>query len=767
MFRAIVSIGRRLFPAQNSDEIILARHAALANTIPFLYVILTVNGWTLTANFYNSAPHWLTVQVSVVLTAVCVYRLLVWWRRRRAVLEVSRARLELGRMRVLAGVLSAAFPLWSFMLFPFGDAYAQSHVAFFMAVSMIGCVLCLAYLPSAALTVAAIGGGAFTLFFSFTGNPALMAMALNLVLVSVVLAALVLVQGRNFDRMVNAQTEARRREQDQGRLMRMISDMPIAVMTVDPDTLTVTYANPAATDVIRRIEHLLPISVDQLVGAGIDMFHADPTDYRSLLADPANLPHHARVQLGSEVIDLKMSEVTSDDGGYLGPMLTCEIVTKEIEAETRIRELAHLDTLTGLLNRYTFLERLETGLASRSPELAVLFIDLDGFKLVNDTKGHVVGDVLLAEVAGRLKRDCPDGSVISRLGGDEFAILVAGPDDVDALGQSVIEALSAIYTLDDGRQIRIGASVGVALAPEHGDDADALLARADMALYAAKAAGKGVVRTFHPDMEVDVRRRVQVEASLRDALDRGDELFVFYQPIVDLRDGRVTAREALSRWHQGERGWVPPDEFIPVAEESGLIDRLGEFVLRQACSEAAGWSDETRVAVNVSASQLGKGILPAVVLAALVDSGLSPNRLELEVTETAIMDSARDTVGELRRIRALGVRIALDDFGTGYSSLAHLRAFPFDKIKIDGSFVREAADRVECAAVVRAVAELGSRLGVTTVAEGVESDGHLDRIRREGCAEAQGYYFGRPEPTEADQQRIAALGALTRRSSAA
>ena len=307
------------------------------------------------------------------------------------------------------------------------------------------------------------------------------------------------------------------------------------------------------------------------------------------------------------------------------------------------------------------------------------------------------------------------------------------------------------------KSIQLGVSVGIALAPEHGESPDALFARADLALCTAKATGKGQAHVFSLDMETRVQDRVRLETKLRDALETKDGMFVFYQPIVSIETGKVTAREALIRWHHPERGWISPGEFIPIAEQSSLIDQIGDFVLEQACRDAVAREDGARVAVNISANQLGKGTLAQTVLSALVSSGLSPDRLEIEVTETALVDAEAGSIDDLRRIRDMGVRVALDDFGTGYSSLSHLRIFPFDKIKIDGSFVKEAVDRPESAAVVKAVADLGKRLGVTTVAEGVETQAQLDRIREEGCTEIQGYLYGRPAPSDRDAAKIEEL----------
>lgn len=358
--------------------------------------------------------------------------------------------------------------------------------------------------------------------------------------------------------------------------------------------------------------------------------------------------------------------------------------------------------------------------------------------------------------------------MVARLGGDEFAVALPGKDPraAEALAHSIRQALCGIYTLPGERQVRIGASVGMALAPQHGADSETLLSSADIALYAAKAAGRATVRTFSDQMLTRINQRVGLETRLRSALDREERLFVFYQPIFDVVTREVTAREALVRWYEPPTGWISPAEFIPVAEESELIDRLGRFVLERACLECASWPGGEMVAVNVSAAQLGKGTLVATVEAALRQARLPAGRLELEVTETALLQNGAEALGELQQLREAGVRVALDDFGTWYSSLSHLRSFCFDKIKIDGTFVRDALVRPECAAVVRAVAELGKRLGVMTVAEGVETQEHLDLAKAEGCVEAQGYFLGRPAPAPRDGKAIDALAIPSSQTSA-
>jgi diguanylate cyclase (GGDEF)-like protein len=757
MVRMIRSRLAAVYPAQSDNEELLKEQwSTLTRMIPLLYFVLLANSWGLSVTFWNSAPPVLTVVLPLMLTGMCGRRLAIWWGRKGIPLTIDEVRRELPRTNRLAIVLGILMCSWSFAVFPYGDAYEKAHVAFYLAITMLACILCLTQLRSAMLNVAAIGGTAFLGYFAFSDILPLVIMAASFFPVVIATAFIGLIQNRDFARMVDARTESRREQEKQSRLLRMIDDMPVAVMTVDPDTLKVNYANETSKALIRQIEHLLPFEADDLIGTPIAIFHSHLEARQRILANPANLPHHARVQFGPEVLDLKISAIVSRDGGYLGPMLSWALVTKEIEAENRIRHLAHYDTLTALPNRTTFHEEMECRLTAPGHRVGLLYVDLDGFKLVNDTRGHGIGDLLLVEVAKRLRAVCDaPGTLVSRLGGDEFAVLLPYTDAEKAQvhADRIIKAVSANYDFGYGN-IAIGASIGIALAPDHGDSAGDLLARADIALYAAKEAGKGNARLFAASMESRIQERVHLETKLREALRDRDSLFVFYQPIVSIETGEVTAREALVRWHHPLRGWISPAEFVPVAEQCGLADALGAFVLETACREAARWQDHARIAVNISATQLGKGTLHDYVLTALVGSGLSPNRLEIEITETALLDHEHDIIGDLRRIRGLGVRVALDDFGTGYSSLAHLRAFPFDTIKIDGSFVKDAVNRPDCAAVVRAVADLGKRLGVTTVAEGVETEEQLDCLRNEGCIEFQGYLFGHPSPSSDDASRI-------------
>jgi len=748
---------------RDRPELLQAQFTSLTRLIPLMYFILIANCWILAATFLRKAPAFLTIYLPSFLAVACVVRLTMWWRSRHAEPAPELALRELRRTNWLAAVLSLCFLAWGRALLSYGDEYAQSHVAFFLANSTLATMLCLIHSRPAALIVACVSGGACVIIFTATGIPSLMAMAVNVMFVIAAAVIVVLMHNRDFALMVAAQSDARQQEREQTRLLRMIDDMPLSVMTVDPETWKITYANETAKAVMAEIEHLLPVQGKGLVGSSIDMFDPDAENQHRILSDPANLPHKSRIRLGGEVIDLQAAAVRSSEGDYLGPMVSLAVVTKEVEADERIVWLAHHDTLTGLPNRATFHRQLEERLANPANDMTLLFVDLDGFKLVNDSMGHRVGDVLLSQVAERLRKECSDPDVlVGRLGGDEFSVLLPYSDiqRASAFAEKLIGALSEPYRLDDERQVQIGASIGIASAPIHGEDSKLLLSRADIALSVAKSSGKGVLKLFELEMEVDVHERVLLEGQLREALREKEGLFVFYQPIVDIATGEITAREALVRWYHPLRGWVPPSEFIPIAEQCGLIRELGLFVLRRACNDAVGWKDSARIAVNVSPGQLGRGTLAATVLAILVETGLSPNRLEVEITETALLNEEIDGIHDLRQLHDMGVRVALDDFGTGYSSLAHLRMFPFDKIKIDGSFVRDAVTRPDCAAVVRVVADLGRRLGVTTVAEGVESRTHLKLVREEGCTEVQGHLFGAPMPNEADFPVLRQLAAL-------
>ncbi|WP_053082006.1 bifunctional diguanylate cyclase/phosphodiesterase [Methylobacterium aquaticum] len=438
------------------------------------------------------------------------------------------------------------------------------------------------------------------------------------------------------------------------------------------------------------------------------------------------------------------------------------------EAENRIAHMATHDALTDLPNRTLFREGLEqclAGIAQTGGSCAVLCLDLDGFKEVNDALGHHAGDALLREVAQRLRtvlaaQERVGQDRAARLGGDEFAILLASVGDAGdalALAQALIREIGRPVAIGD-QPIQVGVSIGVALAPGHGTDEETILRRADLALYKAKAEGRNTARSFDPAMDAALAERRLLEADLRHALAR-DEMLLHYQPQIRSACGRLVGCEALVRWQHPSRGLVPPGAFIPLAEETGLIAPLGEWVLRAACREAAGWPRPLKVAVNLSPRQFQQADLPERVLAILTETGLSPDRLEIEITETVIIKDITRALTVLRRLKSLGIRIAMDDFGTGYSSLATLQAFPFDAIKIDRSFVSQLEQRPSAAVIVRAMLGLGRSLGIGVVAEGVETEAQRRFLVEEGCEEMQGYLFGRPQPVE----RLASLMAGERK----
>jgi diguanylate cyclase (GGDEF)-like protein/PAS domain S-box-containing protein len=425
-------------------------------------------------------------------------------------------------------------------------------------------------------------------------------------------------------------------------------------------------------------------------------------------------------------------------------------ITERKRAEARVAYMAHHDALTSLPNRVLLRLRMEEMLARMQRNglsVAALCVDLDNFKTVNDTLGHPFGDLLLQAVAERLRSLLRDQDTVARLGGDEFAVLqadVTQPEQVSALALRLLKVISEPYNLE-GHQVRVGASIGIALAPNDGADADRLLKNADMALYRAKADGKGTFRFFEPDMDARVQARHLLEVELRAALQDG-ALEIHYQPLIDLATADVTGFEALIRWPHPTRGMIPPAEFIPVAEETGLIAPLGAFVLRQACLDAAAWPRSVKVAINLSPLQFRHGNLLHQVQEALRRSGLAASRLELEITETLLLEKSDHVLATLHALRALGVRISMDDFGTGYSSLSYLRSFPFDKIKIDRSFVHDLSANADSQAIVRAIVSLGSSLGITITAEGVENESDLRKLKAEGCNEGQGFLFSEARP---------------------
>ncbi|MFL6725814.1 MAG: putative bifunctional diguanylate cyclase/phosphodiesterase [Sphingomicrobium sp.] len=424
-----------------------------------------------------------------------------------------------------------------------------------------------------------------------------------------------------------------------------------------------------------------------------------------------------------------------------------EMVGKIAEREQRITQLAFNDTLTGLPNRTMFQQQLEHlfRAAQGSENLFALHcLDLDQFKVINDTLGHPAGDALLVEAAHRVQQ-ASRGHFVARLGGDEFVVLQSVGDDrnaIDRLARDILLEMAQPFRVD-GNEFVPSTSIGIAIAPQDGEDSGDLLRNADLALYRAKEAGRGTYAFFEQSLNERAQQRRQLESDLRLALERG-EFELFYQPLFDLEQNCICSFEALLRWRHPTRGLVGPAEFIPIAEDTGLIVPIGAWVVREACARAARWPEKIRVAVNVSAVQFHRGALHETILRALADSGLAPGRLEVEITESIFLDGGDTTLRLLHALRAIGVRIALDDFGTGYSSLSYLQSFPFDKLKIDRSFIQNLLTRDGASAIVRAITDLAHALNIVTTAEGVEETGQLMELRAHGCSSVQGFLFAEP-----------------------
>jgi diguanylate cyclase (GGDEF)-like protein len=474
-------------------------------------------------------------------------------------------------------------------------------------------------------------------------------------------------------------------------------------------------------------------------------------EYRSFVVKNAG----RRSSFEVELADGRTILITREPIQGGGWVMTHEEITERKRADSRIHHLAHFDDLTGLPNRSSFRAHLGDALDAIEPgdQLALLYIDIDEFKIVNDTLGHPVGDQLLRCIAERLQRCLTPGDYVARLGGDEFAVVMADATNVRDLVATLQDALRESFDCA-GHMISPDASIGIALAPEHGREVDELIAKADLALYAAKSEGRRTYRFFMPEMDTKAKARHELATELKRAVaERAFQLH--FQPLVDLNSGAVAGCEALLRWPHPVRGFVSPAEFIPLAEDIGLIEELGEWVLEQACGVAVGWPAAMTVAVNVSPIQFRRATFPLKVAAALARSGLAAHRLELEITEALLLQDTESTLTILNQLRALGVKIALDDFGTGYSSLSYLHRFPIDKIKIDKSFVDTLTDQAGSAPIVRAIVQIAAAGNKTTLAEGVETAAQRDLLRQLGCQQMQGYLFSPALPAEALARLIA------------
>lgn len=634
-----------LFLMRNADgRLAQAQVKAFTRQVPILYSILSINTLALVVTYAGKAPLLLSIVAPGILIGACVIRIIVWRRRSRISLSADEAMKSLQSTTWLAGLLGVAFTAWSLSLFPFGDAYARCHVAFFMAITVISCVFCLMHLRNAALLLTFVVTVPFALFFLFTGQPVLVAIALNFVLVT---AAMVFILLRNY--------------------------------------------NDFATLILSQ---------------------------QALLAQQAE--------------------------------------TAQLSLENF--RLANLDALTELPNRRQFVARLDISLAnanSKSTRFAVALLDLDGFKGVNDAHGHGIGDRLLSEVGNRLKQLTIASIFIARLGGDEFGAIISGnplgggPSDAEilAFGQSVCTLLKAPYLIAN-ICAEISVSVGLAIYPDSGQTAEQLFERADYALYHAKQTRRGEAMLFSPVHETMIRDAARIEQALRQA-DFNTEIWLEFQPIVDTATWQTVGFEALARWSSPIVGVVRPDIFVPAAERTGLINHLTETLFAKALQTAETWAAPLRISFNLSALDLTSAKTIAALRHTAAESKVAASRIDLEITETAVMRDFDQAAEALASFRDLGMSISLDDFGTGFSSLSHVHRLKPDKIKIDRSFVNGIDASQASQDIIRTVVDLCRNLELACIVEGVETEEQLHVLQRLGCRLMQGYFFSKPLPAAA------------------
>jgi diguanylate cyclase (GGDEF)-like protein/PAS domain S-box-containing protein len=570
--------------------------------------------------------------------------------------------------------------------------------------------------------------------------------------------------------VTSLQRAEKEREQGKRFLHAIIENIPVSIVVKQPRDQRYVFINRAAEDLFgdSRENIVGRTARDVFTKRSADLIDADD---EKLFNAPHQLFFHSHEletrANGVHKVASKRLAIFGDDGEPEYMLGLIEDITDRARAEERIAHMAHHDALTDLPNRALLRERLQSALAyvRHGDSLAVHYLDLDHFKSINDTLGHTVGDELLKTVAERLRGCVRDTDTVARLGGDEFAIVQIGLRDIrDAadLAQRILELFKDPIE-PRGHHVVTDVSIGIAVAPHDGVDADQLLKNADLALYGAKADGRGTYRFFESEMDVRMKRRHSLEIDLRRSIANG-EFELHYQPQINALSNRICVCEALLRWRHRDRGLIGPSEFIPVAEETGLIVGLGEWVLRQACADAAAWPNDVKVAVNISPAQLMNQNLLPMVVNALAASGMQPSRLEFEITEAVLLQNNEKTIAVLYQLRELGARIALDDFGTGYSSLSYLRRFPFDKIKIDRSFIEDLSGETGALAIVQAIMNLAVSLNMTTTAEGVETEQQLEVVRALGCTELQGFLFSPAKPAHeivalirGQQERLASV----------
>ena len=612
---------------KDNERLLLAQYHAFTRQVPLMYFVLLVNTWALVSTQAGRAPRWLAIYMPVLMTVVCAIRVYAWLRSYSQVPSPAEAHRALVRTVTMSGILAVVFTTWALALFPYGDDFGKSHVAFYMAITVVGCFFCLLHLRPAAFAVALIANIAFVGFFALSGNGTLIAMSINVFLVTAIMLVILLVYYRDFERMVNGQSE-----------LQVLSDQNMRT--------------------------------------------------------------------------------------------------------------ANLDALTGLPNRRHFFSLLDTAFAKPPLErgrIALGVLDLDGFKLVNDLHGHLVGDKLIAAVGERLAQVSGGDLRFARIGGDEFAFFNENSGDLQMLltdAEKLCASLKTPFHLA-GITVRIGGSIGMAVYPELASKADELYERADYALYHGKRNRKGHVTLFNASHEAEIQRDSLIETSLHSAkLDK--ELSIQFQPIVDIGTGKTVACEALARWNSPELGMVAPDDFIAIAERAGLVGLLTRTLLSKALIAANQWPSDIRLSFNLSAHDINAPDGVAGIASVLMASGFDPSRLDFEITETAVIGNFNQAKAAMNRLKSLGCGISLDDFGTGFSSLSQLHALPLTKIKVDRSFVTSIQDRPASYKIVKSLLTLSQDMDIGCIVEGVETIEELNALRDMGARQVQGFYYSRP-----------------------
>jgi diguanylate cyclase (GGDEF)-like protein len=625
-------------PPRDNPELVQAKLAAFTKQVPLMYALVISSTLALAVTHLGSAPAVLTVYIPAVLDLVCVVRMIMWLRTRHQVWSHEQALAKLRGTIVFAAVLGAGFSAWSLSLFPYGDAYAKGHVAFFMAVTVIGCGFCLMHLRTAALIVMGLVVVPFAVYFVSTGNTVFISIAINFVIVAIAIVFMLLVNYRDFEDRINYQ--------------------------------------------------------------------------KALLEKQTELQNLSDINFRNSNVDI----------------------------------------LTGLPNRRRFFSELEKRIrsaAASGTKLGIGILDLDGFKPINDVHGHPTGDRLLIEVGERLREQLGSSAFLARIGGDEFALITegdAGERDITAIGEGIAELLRAPFEVQ-GMTARIGGSIGFAQYPSAARDAEALFERADYALYFAKQHDRGNVVIFSHDHEAEIRQASVVAQALVNA-DLERELSIAYQPIVDVETSRTVCFEALARWHSPSLGEIAPSTFILAAERTGLITQLTPVLLRKALAGARQWPDHIRISFNLSAVDIASPLSILKIVSVVEQSGIRPDRIDFEITETAAMRNFAQATEALNVLKRQGARISLDDFGTGYSSLSCIRELPLDKVKIDRGFTMKIETDAASRLILRTMINLCENLGLDCVVEGIETASQRDILRRENCRYMQGYFFARPMPAD-------------------